>query len=279
MTVSVVIPVYNRTSQLLRALESVYAQTHPADEVIVVDDGSDIDIELQIKGHFPQIRLIRQAHGGVSRARNNGVEQASGDWIAFLDSDDTWQPQKLATQLERLNNSNTQICHTDEIWIRNGVRVNPHNKHKKSGGDLFSRCLPLCVISPSSVIINKALFKNMGGFDETLPACEDYDLWLRLSSKLTIDYIDTPLITKYGGHADQLSQKYWGMDRFRIYSMQKIYYQGELSDTQSIDLLKEIIKKCTIFANGAKKRNNSLLYAKYSSLAKEFKCDLNDLMS
>ena len=279
MSVSVIIPVYNRSNELLRALKSVYAQQTPADEVIVVDDGSDINIESLLNRPFPDVKIIKQAHTGVSRARNKGVDESKYDWVAFLDSDDEWHPEKLTAQINRIHQSSALISHTDEIWIRDGVRVNPHNKHRKSGGHIFSKCLPLCLISPSSVFINKQMFIETGGFDETLPACEDYDLWLRISSKLTIDYIDKPLITKYGGHADQLSQKHWGMDRFRIYSMQKIYSEGCLSKTQAIDLLKELIKKCTIFAKGANKRNNLTLYNEYSHKVTAFKSELDELMS
>ena len=277
--VSVVIPVYNRSSELIRALDSVYAQTVPPDEVIVVDDGSDIDTGLLVRREYPQARLVRQSHSGVSGARNNGVAQARGEWIAFLDSDDTWHREKLGAQLERLNGSDAMICHTDEIWVRNGVRVNPHKKHQKAGGDLFSRCLVLCCISPSSVLMSKALFDQLGGFDESLPACEDYDLWLRIASSLTIEYIDRPLITKYGGHADQLSRKYWGMDRFRIYSMHKLYSQDRLTDTQAIELLMEIIRKCTLFAAGAKKRNHHAVYREYSDKVSRYRRELEDLMS
>lgn len=279
MGVSVIIPVYNRCSELRRALDSVYAQTIPADEVIVVDDGSDVDTGQLIRNRFPQTRFIRQAHAGVSRARNHGIEHARGEWIAFLDSDDIWHPDKLRAQLNRLQRTDGEICHTDEIWVRNGVRVNPHNKHRKSGGDLFSRCLALCLISPSSVMISRTLLKNVGGFDESLPVCEDYDLWLRISSLQTIEYIDRPLITKYGGHSDQLSQKYWGMDRFRIRSMQKLYRENRLTDEQAVELLNEIIKKCTIFACGAKKRNHDDNYRKYSEKVLHFQRELDELMS
>ena len=277
--VSVVIPVYNRTSELLRALDSVYKQQCQASEVIVVDDGSDIEIKALVNKHNPHTTFIRQAHGGVSSARNTGIRHCRSNWIAFLDSDDEWHPEKLAQQLDQLRQTNLLIGHSDEIWIRNGVRVNPHKKHKKYGGQIFSRCLPLCLISPSSVVIDKTLLLDLGGFDETLPACEDYDLWLRITAKLAIDYIDKPLVTKHGGHADQLSQKHWGMDRFRIYSMEKLYLQGHLSNNQAIELLKELTQKCRVFANGAAKHNKPFVHTEYTAKVDKYNNILHELMS
>ncbi len=277
LQISVIIPVYNRKKRLLRALKSVYSQTARPYEVIVVDDGSDQDLISVLKAEYPEILFVRQSHTGVSRARNYGVEVARGDWIAFLDSDDEWLPQKLERQVVDLNQSGELLCHTDEIWIRNDVRVNPQNKHQKYGGDIFQYCLPLCAISPSSVLIKKNLLEQLGGFDESLPACEDYDLWLRITSKFTVSYIDEPLIIKYGGHQDQLSQKHWGMDRFRIYAMEKLYQQGELSTEQLKYLLTELLKKCTIFANGAQKRSQTDSYRTYSEKTLKYQSLLAEL--
>jgi len=271
MKVSVVIPVLNREELLLRALASVYAQTLTPEEVIVVDDGSDVSLVAVLEEKYPQVKLLRQPNSGVSRARNFGVNQASGDWIAFLDSDDEWQPKKLQAQAKALDDSGLLLCHTDEIWIRNGVRVNPHNKHKKFGGDIFEKCLPLCLISPSSALINKQLFNKIGGFDEKLPACEDYDLWLRITLSHQVEYIDLPLIIKYGGHYDQLSQKHWGMDRFRIYAMEKCVNHPELSDLQKSSLLNELITKCDIFSKGALKNNNPRAYKIYTEKYNKYK--------
>ena len=277
LQISVIIPVYNREKRLLRALKSVYSQSLIPSEVIVVDDGSDLELAPVVKMHFPQVSLIKQTHAGVSRARNNGVERAKGDWVAFLDSDDEWLPNKLERQMRELNQCSELLCHTNEIWIRNGVRVNQHNKHQKYGGDIFQYCLSLCAVSPSSVVIQKHLFQRLGGFDETLPACEDYDLWLRVTARHKVSYINEPLITKYGGHDDQLSQKHWGMDRFRIYSMEKLYQQGELSTEQLKDLLSELIKKCTIFANGAQKRGQTDSYRTYSEKSLKYQLLLAEL--
>ena len=259
-TVTVVVPSYNRAHTLERALSSVLAQTHPANEIILVDDGSDDNTENFVRHSFPTIKYLRQDNQGVSAARNLGIRHAQGQWLAFLDSDDAWLPQKLEQQLAFINsNKDYKICHCDEIWIRKGVRVNPMKKHAKRGGDIFEHCLPLCAISPSAVMIHASLFDTFGLFDEQLPACEDYDLWLRLCSQQTVLYLDQQLVYKYGGHADQLSQLHWGMDRFRIQALEKILEQGLLTTQQTAAALKVLIKKLTILHGGARKRNNTEL--------------------
>ena len=182
--VSVVIPTFNRAKLVERAIESVLRQTRSADEIILVDDGSTDETTSNIVNKYTnEVLFLTQYNKGVSAARNFGIDRAAGDWIALLDSDDEWLPSKLERQVALIeNHTDCLLCHTDEIWIRNGVRVNAMNKHKKSGGDIYQQCLPLCAISPSSVIFQKQLLDDVGNFDETLPACEDYDLWLRTVS-------------------------------------------------------------------------------------------------
>ena len=272
MQISLIIPTYNRCSTLKRALHSVLQQTVHPDEIIVVDDGSTDDTADMLSKEFPQVSYIAQANKGVSAARNTGIRHAQGQWIALLDSDDTWLTEKLATQICALQKApEFKICHTEEIWIRHGVRVNAMNKHKKTGGWIFKHCLPLCAMSPSSIIIHRSVFDEVGLFDESFPACEDYDLWLRITAKYPVLFIEQPLIEKYGGHDDQLSHKYWGMDRFRIQALEKIIAQQDLSRENKNDATLMLLKKASIFKNGALKRGKTesaesyqLLIDKYS---------------
>lgn len=253
--ISVIIPTYNRQYLLERALHSVFHQSLPAAEIIVIDDGSTDGSAELIPSRFPGVCYIRQEHRGVSHARNHGIEKATGEWIAFLDSDDEWLPKKLEAQVKALReNPRYRICHTDEIWIRRGRRVNPKKKHAKHGGYIFQHCLPLCIISPSSVMIHRSVFDDVGLFDESLPACEDYDMWLRICSRYPVLYIDTPLIIKYGGHSDQLSQQFWGMDRFRIYALEKILKTGIPKREDEHAARKILQQKISIYIQGAKKR-------------------------
>lgn len=263
--ISVIIPTYNRAHTLARALNSVRRQTLPADEIIVIDDGSTDNTAAQLRAEYPDIVYLRQPNAGVSHARNTGIAAARNDWLALLDSDDEWHPQKLERQVEALQTqTGYRLCHTDELWVRNGARVNPMNKHAKRGGWIFRYCLPLCAISPSSVLLHRGLFDDTGPFDETLPACEDYDLWLRITAKYPVLYLDESLITKYGGHADQLSRKHWGMDRFRIQALENIVNRGELSADDRRAALVMLNQKLNILLTGARKRGNHAVLQCYT---------------
>ncbi len=272
MDISVVIPTFNRYELLGRAIRSVYAQKFPILEILVVDDGSTDHTSENLPQQFPGVRIICQHHKGVSAARNTGVLGARGDWIAFLDSDDEWHPEKLLKQAELLSaRRGNSVCHTDEIWIRNGVRVNPMNKHAKPEGWIFERCLHLCCVSPSSVLLKKSILETAGMFDETLPACEDYDLWIRLFRDHPIELVREPLVIKYGGHADQLSKKYWGMDRFRIRSLVKLLESGFLSSEQTEQTRAVLLKKLSILINGMLKRGKMEEARAYQALQDKWK--------
>lgn len=270
-SVSVIIPTFNRGATIGRALRSVYAQTRPADEIIVVDDGSTDETETLVRDKFPEATYIYQENYGVSAARNRGILKAKGEWIAFLDSDDEWLSTKLEQQLQQLSEQpDLKICHTEEIWIRNGVRVNQMDKHAKSGGWIFDKCLPLCAMSPSSILIHSTLFGTLGGFDENLPACEDYDLWLRMTARYPVLYIEAPLIKKYGGHEDQLSRKFWGMDRFRIAALEKIVHSGLLNRADREAAIKMLVKKTDIYLKGLRKRKKIAEIEYYEALRQRF---------
>ena len=264
MNVSTVIPTFNRGHCLLRAINSVLAQTTPVDEIIVVDDGSDdktydllVKSELlDMRGQLPNIRYLYQENKGVSAARNLGIKEAENEYIALLDSDDAWAETKIERQAFKLEKKNfsCRITHTEEIWLKDGQRINPKKKHKKSGGFIFEKCLPLCCISPSSVLLHRTLFNDYGFFDEKLPACEDYDMWLRLCAFEEVLFVEEALTIKYGGHADQLSRAFWGMDRFRVQALEKLINSGKLSKTQRSQALEMLVKKIEILLLGAKKR-------------------------
>jgi len=263
--ISVVIPTYNRKNLLSRALKSILAQSSKPAEIIVVDDGSTDSTASLVQGFHPDINYFFQENHGVSSARNTGLRMARCEWLALLDSDDEWLPSKLAAQATALSqNPEFRICHTDEIWMRRNKRVNAMRKHAKSGGWIYQRCLPMCVISPSSVLIHRSVFEEVGGFDEHLPACEDYDLWLRICASYPTLFVDEPLLKKYGGHADQLSGKFWGMDRFRVRAMEKILLAGCLGTHDRTATIRELRYKLHLLVNGARKRNNSQVILEYS---------------
>jgi glycosyltransferase involved in cell wall biosynthesis len=268
--ISVVIPSYNRAHTLQRALLSVLGQTSAADEIIVVDDGST-DHSAMLIQQYPTVKLIQQPNKGVSAARNTGIRAATSEWIALLDSDDEWLTDKLSQiRQAQQDHPNIKLFHSNEIWIRNGVRVNPMNKHNKYGGDIFQYCLPLCVISPSAVVLHRSLFDECGLFNENLPACEDYDLWLRICHRHPVVYLPQELIKKYGGHDDQLSRRFWGMDRFRIQSLHELMQQKTLTSLQQQQTRSMLVKKLKILIKGAIKHNNQQVLHQFQPMLEQY---------
>ena len=268
--VSVIIPTFNRAWTVGSAIDSVIVQNYPNFELIVVDDGSSDHTPALLSAYKDAILPIHQPNRGVSAARNRGIAAASGDLIAFLDSDDYWLPGKLSEQVAFFKaHPAAWICQTEEIWIRNGRRVNPRRRHKKPAGDIFIPSLELCLVSPSAVMAKKALFVEIGGFDENLPACEDYDLWLRVSSRYSVHLIEKPLIVKQGGHPDQLSRQP-GLDKYRIFAIEKMLAGRSLTDEQYRAAVKALEEKCAIYAAGCRKRGKNGEADEYWRLARKY---------
>ena len=252
--VSVILPTYNRAWALEKAVDSVLTQQYTRFELIVVDDGSTDETASLLRKYDDRVQVVTQTNRGVSAARNVGIQQARGELIALLDSDDAWLPGKINVQVEYfLNHPACRICQTEEIWIRNGVRVNPRKRHRKEAGMIFEKSLALCLVSPSAVMMRKSLLDEVGLFDENLPACEDYDLWLRVAWKYPVHLIDQQLIVKNGGHADQLS-RIPELDKFRIQSICQLLDQNCLSQDQEKAALEVLQDKCTIYGQGCLKR-------------------------
>ncbi len=254
--ISVVIPTYNRSSKVIRAVASVLYQTFTDYEIIVVDDGSKDGTSDRLAPLACHIRYLRHhSNLGVSAARNTGIKASRSPFIAFLDSDDYWLPEKLSIQMDFFRHHLDAVaCQTEEVWIRKGIRVNPRKKHLKPSGHIFESSLKLCLVSPSSVMLRRSLFSEVGLFDEDLPACEDYDLWLRISCRYPISLIPRHLVVKEGGQDDQLSFQVKGLDRFRIKALQKLINGGQLSAKQLHATVQELSDKCRIYGNGCLKR-------------------------
>ena len=265
--ISVVIPTLNRINTLQRALDSVINQTYKAAEIIVVDNGSSDGTLKFLREQYPKVTILTENKIGVSSARNKGIKKSINQWIALLDSDDAWHPRKLEIQTSMLDSALKEynLIHTDEVWFRNNKHINQMKKHKKQGGYIFERCLSLCCISPSSVLFKKNILDKVGLFDESLPVCEDYDMWLKICSSEEVLFAQDKLTYKYGGHKDQLSKSYWGMDRFRIKSIENIIKNFDLTYNQKKQAKKELIKKLKIIINGAFKRNNLSIVNEFST--------------
>ncbi len=282
---SVIIPSYNRKQQLSKAMDSVLNQSFSDYELIIVDDGSTDGTEDLFNSQNPRIKYIKTDNFGVSAARNKGIKESRGEHIAFLDSDDIWQKEKLQENYKFLkDNPHIKIHQTNDIWIRNNRRVNPAKKHIKESGDIFQRSLQLCLISPSAVVISRKLFEKYGLFDEALPACEDYDLWIRITPFENIGLINKNLVTRYAGHHDQLSQKYQAMDKFRIYSLLKLWENSseKLTGHNRKMISETLERKISILRGGAMKRGNQQLLELLEQISSLFpKCmhkDYRDLL-
>lgn len=255
--VSVVIPTLDRLDLVGEAVASVLAQTAGDLELVVVDDGGTDGVAEVLPRRFPdpRLRVVRQDNRGASAARNRGAAETSAPWLAFLDSDDLWQPRKLERQLQALAEQAGRVaCYTDEVWYRHGRWANPRDCHAKHTGWIFAACLPLCIISPSSILLSRAVFQGLGGFDESLPACEDYDLWLRLAARHPIHLVAERLIVKRNGHPGQLSQAHWGLDRFRVRALWKAAFDPDLPPALRRPVLEEVVRKSRVVAQGAEKR-------------------------
>ncbi len=265
--VSVILPTFNRAWSINQAVDSVLAQDYPALELIVVDDGStDNTLEL-LEQYNNDIIVLKQANMGVSAARNTGIRKSRGEFIALLDSDDMWDKRKISCQVDFFTeHPDAMICQTEEIWIRNGRRVNPRIKHKKPSGMIFEPCLNMCLISPSAVMMKRTVFDMKGFFDEAMTVCEDYDMWLRISADTPVFLIDKPYTIKRGGHEDQLS-KLRSQDRFRIHSLVKLIKSGILTQDQAVKAKNVLKKKCIIYGNGCMKRGRTKEGMSYLNLA------------
>lgn len=256
--ITVIIPSYNRESLLPRALKSVLAQTWTNFEVVIVDDGSTDSTEESVKPFLCDKRLkyLKTENHGVSHARNVGIAQAQSQWLAFLDSDDEWLPEKLDRQMSLLSaKPYLNWIHGEEIWVRHGKRVNPMLKHKKRGGDIFADATRLCCVSPSTVILKRELFDQFGLFREDFPVCEDYDLWLKISSCHKIGFVEKPVIKKYGGHDDQLSHRYFAMDYWRILALDSVLQTAMSLDKKEM-AKEQLLRKTKILLNGYRKHQN-----------------------
>lgn len=257
--ISVIIPSYNRATFLERALNSVQNQTLSCGEVIIVDDGSTDDTASRVlrfasQCSFP-VRYFYQENKGPAAARNRGILESRFSLLAFLDSDDHWQKKKLEIQFAALEKKPEMwISHTRERWLRRGVHLNQKKIHQPGDGDIFTHCLQLCAVGMSTVMVKREIFSEVGLFNKEMRCCEDYDLWLRTSSRYPFLLVDTPLTIKEGGREDQVSWQYRiGMDTLRIRAILDLLREGHLSRRQLVSSLQELQRKCLVYGHGCVK--------------------------
>lgn len=253
--ISIIMPTYNRKSFLPKAVDSVLAQTYENWELILVDDGSiDGTHDLMAGYDDCRIKYHYQDNLGVSAARNKGIGISNGEVIALLDSDDEWLPEKLEMQWRYMSDKGYEICQTDEIWVRNGKRVNQPAKYAKPEGWFFEKSLNMCLISPSCTMFTRQVWERIGPFDTNMLSCEDYDMWLRACLLYPVGLVPKPLTIKHGGRDDQLSNCIPCPDMYRIQALIKILQSGQLAQEMKAVALKELEQKVVIYMQGCEKR-------------------------
>lgn len=216
MSISVVIPTYNRGPKIAATLESVFAQTLAPLEIIVIDDGSTDGTADWIEAHYgDKIRVVRQANGGVARARNRGLNEARGEFIAYLDHDDRWLPQKLEQQLAALHNNSQagvayclwqEIDDNEQQMGRAGV-LQPDEWNRLPQGDVFALMMHRNIILSMSIpLVRTALLREVGGFDPALVPCDDWDVWIKLARRGEFVAVAQTLVV-YVRHSNQQSSQ------------------------------------------------------------------------
>jgi glycosyltransferase involved in cell wall biosynthesis len=196
--VSVVIPVYNQQRLLVDALESVAAQSFDAFETIVVDDGSDTDIPSVVEGYGGSVRLVTHDRSrGAGAARNTGIDQANGEYVAFLDADDTWHPEKLRRQYETFQQSSDEVGLVYSGFVQYDTQGQAWEHEPTARGDIYVEELERDRIHPTStVMVRRECLDDVGGFDPDLPSRQDYDLWIRITESYEVAYVDEILVEK-----------------------------------------------------------------------------------
>ena len=273
-SVFVTIPTYNRMEYLIEALRSVQDQTCPVGQIIVVDDGSTdgTDHYVQKLNNLQNLQYLRIPHCGFpGRVRNAGARLATGEYLAFLDSDDLWKPEKLERQIAFLKeHPELQISHTREIWQRGEKVVSQAGQKHRRSGNIFADALKKCIIGPSTVMMRCELFEEFGGFREDLEIAEDYELWLRVTARYPVGYIDEPLVIKRGGRKDQLSEKYEQIEVFRIKALLLNLEEGIFEGEQRELAARELVRKCRIYAQGCEKRGKDGETRRYREIARRY---------
>ena len=228
-TVSVIIPTYNRAHLVGRAIRSVLNQTYQDFEIIVVDDGSTDNTEEVVKSfNDPRIRYIRhEKNRGGSAARNTGIRAARGEYIAFLDSDDEWLPEKLAKQLPVFEKDSTcGAVYTDLLYMLPDGSVKLCQNYRPEGWILKKLLSSNVVGTTSSVIVRRECFEKIGLFDESLPSCQDWDMWIRIAKRYSFRKIPEPL-TKYRVHQNRITTDFRAVWQGHLAIMEK--YAADIS--------------------------------------------------
>lgn len=260
MKISVIITAYNGVATLARAIDSVLAQSYRADEIIVVDDGST-DATSEVAKIYDEVSLLRQKRMGLSAARNNGVMMAANEWIAFLNADDTWHPQKLDEQAAyHRKNRSCKASITDAKRMTGGGEEALSDKSRTTGAVSFETCVTECSVTLSSLLVQKKLLERLEGFDESMELCEEYDLLLRLLLDEKVARIDRILVYSSGDLDDTRSAVHSDRERFRIKALEK-----HLDTPFDSAVRKVLIEKYRALAEDAKQEQEAERLSRYTA--------------
>lgn len=251
-TISVVMPTYNSEPYIKRTLDTVYQQSFLPYEIVIVDDGSsDRTVKIikdYIRSHkntFDHTRVIKQENRGAGAARNRAVKESSGDWIAFLDSDDIWDKDKLKTVYEVIkNHPEVNMVAHDEYSVNetnlNDKKLCPLHENYNNSRDLFDQLYEGNIFSTSTLVIKKEVIRDAGGFDESLRSAQDYDLWIRCGMYGKLLYLDKPLETYVSREGNITSNTY---RRYKCEMKIARKYIPELKKKHSCKETKKIVRK------------------------------------
>jgi glycosyltransferase involved in cell wall biosynthesis len=304
--VSVVVPTHNKKEMVTEAIESVLAQSYRDCELIVVDDGSTDGTPLHVFSTFgaqPEaIEILSKmnpnavrpfshsfahdgipiqyhyiANRGLSAARNRGIKFAHGSCVAFLEAEDLWNPAHLETHATfHEENDWARVSHIGECHVRDRSRAGKARKAPPASGWIFQQALETSPICISAAMAHRTCFAECGGFDENLPACEDYDLWLRFAARYPIHFLEGTEIVRRSSRF-QSSNRSWTWDRYRVYALEKSFQSGKLNAEQRLLVAEEIVKKCERLVEGFKRQKSEERANFYERKRKRFALEVRKL--
>lgn len=306
--VSVIVPTFNKKEQVREALQSVLDQKFQDIEILIADDGSTdgtplalfkelgaqpeaIDVLAKMGNNsirpfthaFQCGGITVQYHYGINRglstARNRGIKSARGEYIAFLEPDDFWAPHHLSELISHLKrNREVKVCRVSERLIREGKSRAPKHPANRTTGWLFEASLDSSLMSISTVICHRSCFSICGCFDENMPACEEYDLWIRISSHFPIGFLDCNSVTRRTPRpADSI--RAWNWDRFRVYALEKAFQSGHITPEQRYLVAQSIVLKCERLVEGFKRQKSDERSNFYERKRKRFTHEVRKLKS
>jgi glycosyltransferase involved in cell wall biosynthesis len=248
--VSVVIPAYNAAHFLRSAIDSVRAQTFSDFEILVIDDGSTDDTEAIVRRYGSSVRYIHQANAGVGAARNHGIAEANGRYVAFLDADDTWKPHKLNRQLAGLRDhgNSYRACYSAYTTVSSDLAPLRVQRSYQPGRGLEALLTRGNVVgTPSTVLVERALLLACDGFDPGLSQCADWDMWVRLARFTEFLYIDEPLVY-YRQHDGNMSRNVPLLEKDSFRVLEKGFQAADLPANVQVYRRRSLARNYTVLA-------------------------------